>query len=144
MLPRRPELTTRSIVVADYTLALECDGTLAAVLSLLGQLPPSVALERLGAVRARGATQYRLTFAVFEASPGGNSQSSIAPLAELMSFAKPLAESLATPPVTGPTVTLSGIRWAQAPPPSRSCGGWRPHCEPHRERPRLRGTFRPR
>lgn len=106
--PRPPELATRSIAIADYALALECDGTLAAVLSLLGQLPPSVPLERLGAVRARGATQYRLAFAVFESSSGGGSQSSSAQLAELMSFAKPLSESLAATPVIGPTVTLSG------------------------------------
>ena len=70
--PRRPDLSSSSVNIADYTLVLDCDGGLAAVLSLLNQLPPSIALERLTGAKSRGASQFRLTFAVFEsgAAPG--------------------------------------------------------------------------
>lgn len=70
--PRRPELSHGAVNIADYTLVLDCEGGLAPVLSLLNQLPPSIALQRMTAVKPRGISQFRLTFVVFEsaAAPG--------------------------------------------------------------------------
>ncbi len=94
--PQRPAPSSTTIAVADYALTLDGNGSLEAVLLLLRQLPPSVALERLGAVKGRAAAQYRLTFAVFESTATGGSQNSSAQLAELISFAKPLSDSAPT------------------------------------------------
>jgi hypothetical protein len=88
-LPQHPA----TFSAANYALSLDANGSLEDVLSLLGQLPSSVALERLEAARVRGTTQYRLSFAVFEATARG----SATPLAQLMSFTKPPSESLPAP-----------------------------------------------
>jgi hypothetical protein len=66
--PNRPELTGVTVGVADYTIALDCTGEFAAVLSLVNHLPPSVALQRMTANRTRSGAQYRLVLAVFESS----------------------------------------------------------------------------
>jgi len=66
--PARPELTAVTVAVADYSLSVDCDGGLAAVLSLVNELPASVALQRITAAKVRGTTRYRLTFAVFESA----------------------------------------------------------------------------
>ncbi|MGH2897295.1 MAG: hypothetical protein ACRDMZ_01365 [Solirubrobacteraceae bacterium] len=65
--PTRPDLSRTSVAVADYSVAVECTGGLAAVLSLVSELPPSVALQRLVGEEAGGRTRYRLNLAVFEA-----------------------------------------------------------------------------
>lgn len=66
--PARPELTSKdaAIAVADYDLSIDCGGDYAAVLSLIGQLPTSVALQRLIAVRGVRGGEYHLSLAVFE------------------------------------------------------------------------------
>ncbi len=64
--PAKPDMTNRAVALADYSLALECSGSFGAVLSLINQLPPSIALQRLVAIRTKSGTQYSLTFAVFE------------------------------------------------------------------------------
>ena len=68
--PPTPELSSTRIAVADYTLAVDCRGELTAFLSLVNQLPPSVAVQGLGAERVPvgGAVDYHLTLAVFESS----------------------------------------------------------------------------
>ena len=66
--PARPELAAVIVAVADYSLSVDCDGNLAAVLSLVNQLPASVALQRITAAKVGGTTRYRLTFAVFESA----------------------------------------------------------------------------
>jgi len=70
--PVRPELFSATVAVADYTIVIEGAGSFAAVLSLVNELPASVALERLIAVRDKSGSHYRLTLAVFE--PGGPTQ----------------------------------------------------------------------
>ncbi|MGH7619587.1 MAG: hypothetical protein ACREPM_20425 [Gemmatimonadaceae bacterium] len=65
--PQRPELFD-GVAVADYTIVLDCEGGLAPVLSLLNQLPASVALERIVAAKTSGTSQFRVTLAVFESS----------------------------------------------------------------------------
>lgn len=95
--PRRPAFSA----VAGYALALDADGSLSDVLSLLAQLPPSVALTRLGSARSRGTTQHQLSFAVLEAAPGSHSADT--PLASLMSFAKPISDSFPPAAVVGST-----------------------------------------
>jgi hypothetical protein len=89
--------------VADYSLAIDAVGSFSTVLELLGQLPTSIVLERLAAVRALPATQYRLSFAILEAT----SHRSGEPLADLMSVATPVADSIAAPAPIGSTSTLS-------------------------------------
>ena len=66
--PTQPNLLGTSVSVADYTIALECRGDLAAVLSLVNHLPFAVAVQRLTATRAANGTQYHLVLAVFESA----------------------------------------------------------------------------
>jgi hypothetical protein len=106
-LPHPPALSSSAIAVADYALALDGDGNLVSVLSLLGRLPPSVALERITAARARGTARYHMTFTVFESTSTRSSQASGATLAELVSFAKPVEESL---PPTRVVATAAAVR----------------------------------
>jgi len=98
-LPQHPAFFS----AASYALGLDANGSLEDVLSLLGQLPSSVALERLEAARARGTTQFRLSFAVVEATE----RSSGTPLAQLMSFTKPPSESLPAAVVVARTASTS-------------------------------------
>jgi len=87
-----PPQTPAFSAVASYALTLDADGSLGDVLSLLRRLPPSVALTRLGAVRAHGTTRHHLSFAVLEATP--DTRNADIPLTRLMAFAKPLSDSL--------------------------------------------------
>jgi len=64
--PARPDLMRASITVAKYTITVDGTGSLGAVLSLVNQLPPSVALQRLTATRSKNGAEYRLVLAVFE------------------------------------------------------------------------------
>jgi len=66
--PTAPELSSMHIAVADYTLAVDCRGDFSTLLSLVDNLPASVALQRLDGDRAPvgGAVDYHLTLAVFE------------------------------------------------------------------------------
>jgi len=64
--PTRPETSGGSIIVADYSLVIECDGTLANVLALVNELPASVAVQRISAAQDRSAAQFRLVLGVFE------------------------------------------------------------------------------
>lgn len=70
--PDRPDLMGTSVSVADYTLTVECTGGFAAMLSLVNQLPPSVAVQRITASRTKGGAQYQVILAVFEAAVGAN------------------------------------------------------------------------
>jgi hypothetical protein len=72
--PDRPDLMGTGVAVADYTLAVECTGGFAAMLSLVNQLPPSVAVQRITAARMKSGVQYHLILAVFEAAAGGANQ----------------------------------------------------------------------
>jgi hypothetical protein len=65
--PAAPAFTGNSVTIADYTLAIECSGGFAAMMSLVNHLPPSVALQRITAVRSSsGTAQFHLVLAVFE------------------------------------------------------------------------------
>ena len=64
--PNRPDLMSTAIGIADYTLAVDCSGGFAAMLSLVNHLPPAVALQRMTAIRTKVGAQYRLILAVFE------------------------------------------------------------------------------
>jgi hypothetical protein len=67
--PERPNLVGTSVAVADYTVSIECTGDFAAILSLVNRLPPSVAVQRITASRAKtGGANYHLILAVFEAA----------------------------------------------------------------------------
>ena len=66
--PPRPELMRSSVTVADYTMTVDAAGSLAAVLSLVKQLPPSVALQRLTATRSSNGAEYHLVLAVLESA----------------------------------------------------------------------------
>lgn len=76
--PAHPELASEgaAISLADYGLSIDCAGDLAAVLSLVRHLPPSVVLQRLNAVRGARGGEYHLSLAVFEnaknSRPGAN------------------------------------------------------------------------
>jgi hypothetical protein len=63
-----PDLPGNDTKVADFTISLDCDGSFSALLSLVSHLPPSVALQRLSAMRGPAGTHFHLTLAVFEAS----------------------------------------------------------------------------
>ncbi|HEY4304046.1 MAG TPA: hypothetical protein VGM82_06245 [Gemmatimonadaceae bacterium] len=66
--PASPELSNTHIAVADYAISVDCRGEFSALLSLVNALPPSVALQRIGAERVpiSGAVDYHLLLAVFE------------------------------------------------------------------------------
>ena len=64
--PARPDLFSATVAVADYAIYIDCAGSFASVLSLVNQLPPSVALQRLTAVRDKTGAHFRLILAVFE------------------------------------------------------------------------------
>jgi len=68
--PTVPELSDAHVAVADYSIGLDCRGSLAALLSLVNALPPSVALQRVSAERVpvTGAVDYHLALAVFESA----------------------------------------------------------------------------
>ena len=90
--PPTPELSTARIAVADYTLAVDCRGELSAFLSLVNQLPPSVALQQLGAERVPvgGGVDYHLTLAVFESAADTTQTASpdvVQQVAQLLPFA---------------------------------------------------------
>lgn len=96
--PVVPELSEARIGIADYSIALDCRGDFAALLSLVNELPPSVALQRLAADRASlGQTvDYHVVLAVFESSADSTS----APVGEvgqqiarLLPYASPSRES---------------------------------------------------
>lgn len=66
--PPRPELMRSSITIASYTMTVDAAGSLGAVLSLVNQLPASVAVQRLTATRAKNGAEYRLVLAVLESA----------------------------------------------------------------------------
>ena len=66
--PAKPTLFSATVAVADYAISVDCAGSFAAVLSLVNDLPPSVALQRITAVREKAGSHFRLTLAVFEAA----------------------------------------------------------------------------
>jgi hypothetical protein len=66
--PPSPEVSRVAITVADYSIAVECSGGLAALLSLINELPPSVALQRITGINVNGRTRFQLALAVFESS----------------------------------------------------------------------------
>jgi hypothetical protein len=107
--PPVPELSEARIAVADYVLAVECRGELAAFLSLVNRLPPSVALQQLGAQRdpASHVVDYHLALAVFESSADtttlATSPDAVEQVAQLIPFAAAPPDSalavLPAPPV---------------------------------------------
>jgi hypothetical protein len=66
--PDHPDLFSTTVAVADYSVSIECAGSFASVLSLVNQLPPSVALQRITAVRDKTGSHFRLMLAVFESA----------------------------------------------------------------------------
>ena len=66
--PPRPDLMRSSVTVANYTLTVDAAGRLGDVLSLVNQLPSSVALQRLTATRAKNGAEYHLVLAVLESA----------------------------------------------------------------------------
>lgn len=77
--PPLPEFVTRTVAVGDYTIAIDCGGSFAQVMSFVNHLPAATALQRITAARApeNSGVQYHLIFAVYEggasssAGPGG-------------------------------------------------------------------------
>lgn len=66
-LPPIPEIAGGAAQPAPYAITLDATGGFAAVLSFVKQLPPSVTLQRLSAVRSpKNEVQYHLTLVVFE------------------------------------------------------------------------------
>lgn len=66
--PPHPDLIRSSITVADYTMTVDAAGSLGAMLSLIDQLPPSVAVQRLTATRTKNGAEYHLVLAVLESA----------------------------------------------------------------------------
>jgi len=67
--PRAPQLVDGSAQVAAYSMVVEGDGGFATALSLVRQLPPAVALQRMTADRTKsGVVHYTLVLAVFESA----------------------------------------------------------------------------
>lgn len=66
--PSHPDFFATPVAVADYGVAVECGGSFAAVLSFVNQLPPSVALQRITAVRDKAGSHYHVMLAVFESA----------------------------------------------------------------------------
>jgi hypothetical protein len=63
----RPELADGSVTLADYTLSVDCLGSLGSVLSLAARLPASTAVEYMAGTRTKGdQVGYHLTLVVFE------------------------------------------------------------------------------
>jgi hypothetical protein len=67
--PVRPDLVRNPVSVADYSIAVECYGSFATVLSLVNRLPASVALQRVVGTNINGRARFQIVLAVFEASP---------------------------------------------------------------------------
>jgi hypothetical protein len=68
--PTPPQLVRSSVALADYTITVDGTGSLASALSLVDRLPPTVALQRLTAIRSKNGAEYRLVLAVFESTGG--------------------------------------------------------------------------
>jgi hypothetical protein len=126
--PTVPELSDTHIAVADYSIALDCRGDFAAVLSLVDALPASVALQRLAAERAPGGepVNYHVVLAVFESSSDSTpapASDAIQQVAQLLPYATPSRESdlmiVAAPrlaPARDAFVSRSATRLAAAAP----------------------------
>lgn len=69
--PTRPDFVDKAVSIGDYTIALDCGGSFAAVMSLVNHLPASTPLQRLTAARTTTGVTYHLVFAVLET--GGSS-----------------------------------------------------------------------
>lgn len=70
--PAAPDLQGSHVVLADYAITVDCGGGFAAVLDLVRRLPPSVALQRMTAIRSpKGVVEYHLSLAVFETREAG-------------------------------------------------------------------------
>ena len=67
--PARPDFIDQTVNVADYTIAMDCGGSFAAVLSFVNHLPASTPLQRLSAIRTKTGVAYHLVFAVLENEP---------------------------------------------------------------------------
>ncbi len=65
--PEHPALFSATVAVADYGVSVDCSGSFAQVLSFVNQLPPSVALQRITAVRDKFGSHFHVMLAVFEA-----------------------------------------------------------------------------
>lgn len=67
--PPSPDFTERSVVVADYAVALDCSGGYSSMLDFVRRLPVSVAVQRIAATRSpTGGVEYHIVLAVFESS----------------------------------------------------------------------------
>jgi hypothetical protein len=67
--PARPDLVRSPVTTADYSIAVDCYGGFANVLSLVNRLPASVAVQRIIGVDVNGRAHFEISLAVFEASP---------------------------------------------------------------------------
>jgi hypothetical protein len=65
--PAQPELFATAVAIADYGVSIDCGGSFAQLLSFVNQLPPSVALQRITAVRDKAGSHFHVMLAVFEA-----------------------------------------------------------------------------
>jgi hypothetical protein len=68
--PDHPDFFADPVSVADYGIAIDCGGSFAGVLSFVNQLPPSVALQRITAVRDKAGSHFHVMLAVFESAQG--------------------------------------------------------------------------
>jgi len=66
--PEAPDFFAGTVSVADYGIAIDCGGSFAGVLSFVNQLPASVALQRITAVRDKDGSHFHVMLAVFEAA----------------------------------------------------------------------------
>ena len=66
--PDKPDLFASTVAVADYGVSIECEGGFAALLSFVGQLPPSVALQRISVVHDKAGSHFHVMLAVFESA----------------------------------------------------------------------------
>ena len=102
--PERPALLRSPVATADYSIAIECHGGLASVLSLVNRLPTSVAVQRIVGTDVNGRSRFHLALAVFETSPApalaSFSGASLTPrLSHLAPFAGSVSDSM---PVVSP------------------------------------------
>ena len=66
--PEHPDFFAQQVSVADYGIAIDCAGSFAAVLSFVNQLPSTVAVQRITAVRDKAGSHFHVMLAVFESA----------------------------------------------------------------------------
>ncbi len=72
--PPRPDFLGRTVTVGDYTIALDCEGGFAALLSFVNHVPAATALQRIIASRSAKGVSYHLVFTVLEGDASADGQ----------------------------------------------------------------------